>query len=128
METPVVTVSMDTDAVPSAASTVDRELLRNSLRDDTANFKSEESPASGLLNFDAVEDEWEADWEEGDDWWTAVEERINEMERRVEVRLHAKLGEYEDEMICWRVQMEKELMAVREDQTYFARVMNELKE
>ena len=127
METPVVTVSMDTD-VPSAASTVDRELLRNSLRDDTANFNSEEAPASGLLNFDAVEDEWEADWEEGDDWWAAVEERINQMERRVEVRLHAKLGEYEDEMICWRVQMEKELLAVREDQTYFARVINELKE
>ena len=40
---------------------------------------------------------------------------------------YAKLGEYEDEMICWRVQMEKELLAVREDETYFARVMNELK-
>ena len=64
METPVVTISMDTDAVPSAAGTVDRELLRSSLRDDTANFNSEEAPASGLLNFDAVEDEWEADWEE----------------------------------------------------------------
>ena len=127
METPVVTVSMDTDAIPSAVDTVDRELLRNSLRDETVDPNAEEVPASGLLDFDAVGDEWEGDWDEGEDWWTAVEERIDQIERRVESRLHAKLGEYEDEMICWRVQMEKELLAVREDQTYFARVMNELK-
>ena len=31
-------------------------------------------------------------------------------------------------MLCVRVQREKELLAAREDQTYFARVMKELKE